>query len=349
MTNQISIYHDALLQRGGAEQVATQWALALDKGLTVIGRSTERSMDGKIKVKVLLPWLKTQRVLELLYPFLPFLYLFINPSKDKLRLVSTTGIAHHFPGKWEKRVLYIHSPARWIWDKESFDINRKKIEIIIANILRPIYKFYDRKSIRKNDVILVNSNATKSKVSNAYSRDSLVVFPPICAKHPVSKKIQLPNDFSKFFLHVGRVRGYKGLDFILETFDSIESKIVLVGESTAQYRTKSVLGLGFVEPSELRWLYENAEALVAVSREDFGLTPVEASNHGCPTLAFGHLGYLDSVKNGKTGKYVTPNDIAEMRLAILNHQKSDYSEVDMREFAEQFSIETHMNILRNYL
>lgn len=349
MKSQISIFHDALLQRGGAEGVATQWALAFDNHLTVLAKSTEHSVDGKIKVRVLLPWLKKQRALELLYPFLPLIYPLVDPSRDKIRLVSTTGIAHHFPGKWEKRILYIHSPARWIWDKTSFDMNRNKIEVLVANILRPIFKWYDRKSIRNNDIILVNSNSTRLKVSNAYSRDSVVVFPPICAKHPKTKKILLPNDFSKFFLHVGRVRGYKGLDFILETFDSIGRKLILVGESTAQYRTNSVLGLGFVEPSELRWLYENAEALIAVSREDFGLTPVEASNHGCPTLAFGHLGYLDSVKDGETGKYVTPNDMAEMRSAILNHQKSDYSEDVMRKFAEQFSIDSHINTLRKFL
>lgn len=349
MKNQISVYHDAFLQRGGAEQVATQWALALDSQLTVIGISTEFSVFVKIRVKVLLPWLRTQRALELLYPLLPLIYLFVNSSTDKLRLVSTTGVAHHFPGKWEKRVLYIHSPARWIWDKESFDINRGKIEILIANLLRPIFKFYDRKSIRTNDILLVNSNATRLKVSQAYSRDSVVLFPPINAKHPESKKIQLPGNFSKFFLHVGRVRGYKGLDFLIEIFDSMESKLVLVGESTEQYRTESVIGLGFVEHSELRWLYENAEALLAVSREDFGLTPVEASNHGCPTIAFGHLGYLDSVKEGVTGKYVSPYNMEEMRLAILKHQKSDYSVVDMRKFAEQFSIDSHMNTLRKYL
>jgi glycosyltransferase involved in cell wall biosynthesis len=349
MGNDIEIFHDALLQKGGAEQVASQWAVAFNTDLNVLGKSPEHRTDSKFTINVLIPWIRTQRILELIYPFLPLMYPFIKTRPHQIRLVSTTGVAHQFPGRWEKRVLYIHSPARWIWDKESFDINRKKIEIIAANILRPFFKYYDRKSIRKDDVLVVNSNATRLKVAKAYSRDASVVFPPIVSKYPTTSKIELPPNFSKFFLHVGRVRGYKGVDFLLGAFNSTEFKLVMVGESTEKFKTDSILGLGFVPPSELRWLYENAEALVAVSREDFGLTPVEASSYGCPTLAFRHLGYLDSVKEGINGKYVIPNDLQDLRLNISRHQKVSYSEIAMQEFAHQFSLENHIEKLRGFL
>jgi glycosyltransferase involved in cell wall biosynthesis len=349
MGNRINIYHDALLQKGGAEQVASQWAAALDSDLNVLGKSDSYSTDLKFSTKVIFPWIHTQRTLELIYPLLPIIYPFIKLKPERVRLVSTTGVAHQFPGRWEKRIVYIHSPARWIWDKESFDIKRKKIEIIVANLLRPYFKIYDRRSIRRDDVLLVNSNTTRLKVSEAYSRDSVVVFPPVVSKCHAVRKINLPSNFSKFFLHVGRVRGYKGLDFLLEAFNSTEFKLVMVGESSEKFRTDSILGLGYVAPSELRWLYENAEALLAVSREDFGLTPVEASSYGCPTIAFKHLGYLDSVQEGKTGRYVIPNDMQDFHSAISNHKKSAFSVDAMQEFADQFSLEAHMDNLRRYL
>lgn len=349
MGNRIEIFHDALLQKGGAEQVASQWAVAFNTDLNVLSKSNEYTTESKFTTKVLIPWIRTQRTLELVYPFLPLVYPFIKTRPHKIRLVSTTGVAHQLPGHWEKRVLYIHSPARWIWDKESFDINRKKIEIIAANLLRPLFKFYDRKSIRQDDVLLVNSNATRLKVVKAYSRDASVVFPPIASKYPKASKVELPLNFSKYFLHVGRVRGYKGIDFLLEAFNSTEFKLVMVGESTEKFNTDSILGLGFVSPSELRWLYENAEALIAVSREDFGLTPVEASSYNCPTLAFRHLGYLDSVQEGVTGKYIKPNDLLDLKLGISRHRKSFYSEKAMQEFANQFSLESHIEKLRSFL
>jgi len=349
MSNRIQIYHDALLQKGGAEQVAGQWATAFNSDLNVLAKTKTYSSDSNFSTKVIFPWIRTQRTLELIYPFLPFMYPFIKSKTNQIRLVSTTGIAHQLPGRWEKRVLYIHSPARWIWDKESFDINRRQIEIVLANILRPFFKFYDRRSIRRTDVLLVNSNATRLKVSEAYSRDSAVIFPPVVSKSSTLKKIDLPSNFSKFFLHVGRVRGYKGLEFLLEAFNSAEYKLVMVGESTENFNTDSILGLGYVNPSELRWLYENAEALVAVSREDFGLTPVEASSHGCPTIAFRHLGYLDSIQDGISGKFVIPNDLQDFHLALSRHRKSSFSEQAMQEFARQFSLDLHIEKLRSYL
>lgn len=349
MKNRMQIYHDALLQKGGAEQVARIWALAFNQELKVLAKSSNSSPTSEFPVKAVIPWIRSQRALELFYPFLPVLYLFIRRQSSEIRLVSTTGVAHQIPGHWEKRILYIHSPARWIWDKESFDLNRKKFEIILANILRPIFKIYDRKTIRSNDILIVNSNATRIKVAEAYSRDSVVVFPPVTNNSPTLKKINLPPNFSKFYLHVGRVRGYKGLDFLLEAFKSNQFKLVMVGEFTEKFSTDSILGLGFVDAAELRWLYESAEALVAVSKEDFGLTPIEASSYGCPTLAFKQLGYLDSVQEGVNGTYVKPNDLRDFHSKMLSHEKSNYSERVMKDFARQFSIESHIKKLRSYL
>jgi glycosyltransferase involved in cell wall biosynthesis len=345
----IQIYHDALLQKGGAEQVASLWAAAFNAKLNVLAKSKYYSSDLDFSTNVIFPWIRTQRSLELIYPFLPLTYFFTKKNPSRIRLVSTTGVAHQIPGRWGKRILYIHSPARWIWDKESFDINRKKIEILLANVLRPIFRFYDRKSIRSGDVLLVNSNATREKVARVYSRDSNVVFPPVVPKSLAARKVKLPSNFSKFYLHVGRVRGYKGLDFLIQAFQSSKYKLILVGESTEKFRTDCIIGLGFVNASELRWLYENAQALIAVSREDFGLTPVEASLYGCPTIAFRHLGYLDSVREGVSGKFVIPYDIKDFQLALSNHRKENFSKLPMQEFAREFSLESHINLLKGYL
>ncbi len=349
MKKSMHIYHDALLQKGGAEQVAGMWASAFNEELNVLATSKRNLSALDFSVKVVIPWIRSQRLLEWLYPFLPLLYLFLKRQSSEIRLVSTTGVAHQIPGKWKKRILYIHSPARWIWDKESFDLNRRRSEIILANALRPLFKIYDRKSIRSDDILIANSNATRIKVAKAYSRESIVLFPPITNKSLTAKKIDLPPNFSKFFLHVGRVRGYKGLDFLFDAFRLDDLKLVMVGESTEKFSTDSILGLGYVESAELRWLYESAQALVAVSKEDFGLTPIEASFYGCPTIAFKHLGYLDSVKEGVSGVYVNPNDIGDFHLKLSNHQRNNYSEHLMKDFANQFSVESHVTRLRNFL
>jgi glycosyltransferase involved in cell wall biosynthesis len=176
-----------------------------------------------------------------------------------------------------------------------------------------------------------------------------VVFPPVEMLRSDIKKVLLPSHFEKFFLQVGRVRGYKGHNFLIEVFKDSKYKLILVGEGTEKIQENSILGLGFVSEAELAWLYESAQALLAVSKEDFGLTPVEAAIHGCPTIAFKQNGYLDSVREGINGVYVAPDNVLSMKKAIANHDRSKYELADIQKFAREFSLKKHISILEKLL
>lgn len=344
----VSVYHDALLQSGGAEKVALTWAKKNNFPITVLACNMAKPINNTIVPQVMINWIKSQKILERIFPLLPAVLLFVKRDTDIVRLVSTTGIAHHFKGFWQKRILYIHSPARWIWDAESFNLGRKRSQVIVANLLRPFFKFYDRKSIKSKDILLVNSYATREKVKKVYNRDSEVIFPPVTKLHGTVKKFQLPKNYKQFFLQVGRARGYKGYDFLIEVFKDSGFRLVMVGEGTEKIQNESILGLGFISDSHLAWLYESAQALLAVSKEDFGLTPVEAAFYGCPTIAFKQNGYLDSVRDGISGQLVAPNDVALMKKALLEFDRSKYDSIKMLEFAEEFSLENHMSKLEEY-
>jgi glycosyltransferase involved in cell wall biosynthesis len=347
--NNLAIFHDAFLQRGGAEKVALVWAREFRNPINVLASKKELIDRIDVSINTLIPWIKSQRSLEIIYLFLPVIYKFLRRTKDDVRIVSTTGIAHQLPGTWNKRIVYVHSPTRWIWDKKNFDIGRSKIEVILANICRPIFKFYDKRSIHPGDVIVVNSNATKAKVLSAYGRTSEVIFPPVTFHAGNSKKPKLPESFESFYLQVGRARGYKGTNFLIDVFRESSYKLLVVGEGTQKFQTDSVLGLGYVTNEELSWLYESAEALLAVSNEDFGLTPVEAALFGCPTIAFKQEGYLDSVMEGISGKFIQPNNHEQMLLALQTHERSSYSRTKLISFAEQFSVESHVSRIKKHL
>ena len=344
----LSIYHDALLQNGGAEKVALLWAKEFGTTLNVLAQEQKSHSRNDINTRVHIPWLRSQKLLELMYPFLPIIFPFLKRYSEDVRLVSTTGITHHFKGNWNKRILYIHSPARWIWDADSFNLGRKRSQVAFANLLRPFFKYYDRKSIKKNDLLLVNSYATREKVRKAYDRDSQVLFPPVTKFNGPVRKFPLPKNYEQFFLQVGRVRGYKGYDFLTEVFKDSKFRLIMVGEGTEKIQNESILGLGFVSEPELAWLYESANALIAVSKEDFGLTPVEAAFYGCPTIAFKQNGYLDSVRDGISGQHVVPNNVGIMKKALVEFDRSKYNSNKMLEFAKGFSVENHISKLEKY-
>jgi glycosyltransferase involved in cell wall biosynthesis len=104
-----------------------------------------------------------------------------------------------------------------------------------------------------------------------------------------------------FLLTVARLLPYKHVAETVDAFRLVpEQRLVVVGEGPEDAALRSsapdnVRLLGEVSDARLRWLYANCVGLIAASREDFGLTPVEAATFGKPVAALRWGGYLDTV------------------------------------------------------
>lgn len=349
-SQKLKIYHDALLQNGGAEFVALTWAHHFSLPLNVIACDKHIKEHQKVVIHTLLRFVKNQKQMEYLYPILPLLLKFKSLLVDEeTQLISSTGIAHLILNNKNKSILYLHSPTRWIWDKESFDIGRKKWQQVVANLLRPIFKRIDQKNIQKANTIIANSNYTKKRISDIYNRKSSVVFPPVRNFEEILSQPFLNLNFSEFVLSVGRNRGYKGFEKIVNISNHLNRKVILVGSGTQIYNSKNVHALGVVNDGQLKWLYENASCLLAISEEDFGLTPIEAASLGCPTIAFAKKGYLDSVKDNVSGKLIPIEESALMIRTLNSIKRVDFDLSEMQQFAMNFSVMNHMLAIEKVL
>lgn len=350
MAENFQIYHDALLQHGGAESVALSWASEMDKSLNVIAASKNHKSKLQNEINVLIPFIKSQKQLELLFPIIPLLlWNKLRKFENYKFLVSTTGVAHYLVNNKNTFILYVHSPTRWIWDKESFNIGRKKIEIYLANALRPLFKYLDIKKITTADLLIANSHHTKKRIMEIYRREAIVIHPPASKILTESQTPDMNLERFQFYLSIGRAKGYKGFDMLMNVANSAGKKIVFVGEGTENYNSEYVRGLGYVKETELKWLYENANALVAVSEEDFGLTPIEAAFHGCPTIAFGNKGYLDSVKNGISGLHIQNKDLKSLAEHLMNFNRLDFDIIQLQNFANNFTLSKHIKKLQEII
>ena len=95
-------------------------------------------------------------------------------------------------------------------------------------------------------------------------------------------------------------------------------RLVVVGLTPTDDLPSNVTAVGPVSEAELRWLYANARALVSVSKEDFGLTPLEAGAFGTPALLLRAGGFLDSTQEGVSGLFVDDDDVATIVRAIAD-------------------------------
>jgi glycosyltransferase involved in cell wall biosynthesis len=92
-----------------------------------------------------------------------------------------------------------------------------------------------------------------------------------------------------------------------------------------------------VPDGQLRWLYSNAQALLAVGLEDFGLTPIEAATFGTPTIARAFGGYLDTVTEGTNGLFLKGLDPSDFRRALELLRAEPLSPDVVSASAERFS------------
>ena len=93
----------------------------------------------------------------------------------------------------------------------------------------------------------------------------------------------------------------------------------------------------FASESELRHLYNGAEALIFPQVEDFGLVAAEAQACGTPVIAFSQGGVREIVQNGITGIFFDHQNPEAIILAVKKFLLSSFDEKIIRESAKRFS------------
>jgi glycosyltransferase involved in cell wall biosynthesis len=133
-----------------------------------------------------------------------------------------------------------------------------------------------------------------------------------------------PSRQRPYFLFVGRLQTFKGLQDVIPCFDDDSPADLLVagtGEYEADLREmakgrKTIIFLGQVEPERLAGLYRDAVALIAPSLcyEVFPMVALEAFREGTPIIARNLGPYPQIVEEGQAGFLF--DDEAGLRAAI---------------------------------
>ncbi len=140
------------------------------------------------------------------------------------------------------------------------------------------------------------------------------------------------------FLYVGRLKKYKGVQFILAALALLRDagkdyRLVVLGSGDYEKELKktalrlninnAVTFEGFVpQERKLHWLRKAWAAVFASEKEGWGLTVIEANACGTPVIASNSDGLRDSVQDGRTGILVPHGNVEEL-AAQMNRLASD--------------------------
>lgn len=263
---------------------------------------------------------------------------------------STSGWAHGLRAtERTTKVVYCHNPARWLYQREDYVRDQSKPVQAVLGALSPRLRAWDKRAARTADVCLANSVSVAERIERVYGIHAEVLHPPLSIdvngkSDPVDG---LPDEF---FLSVSRARGYKGTALLIDAFARMpEQTLVVVGVDHSPSMPANVIALGTNVPEErLRWLYAHTRALMSMSHEDFGLTPVEANAFGRPALVLRAGGFLDSTLEGVSGLFIdeeTPDAIVAAVRAFPAVDQWDAAAI--RAAADRFSPTSFARNLRD--
>jgi len=197
-----------------------------------------------------------------------------------------------------KHICYCFTPMRYIWDQ--FDIyfsgRGRWVQSFLMRLLRPFLKHWDVRTNRSVHQFVAISRYIQKKIETYYQRESTVIVPP------VNTGFYLPSNERRedFFLIVGALSPYKRVDLAVEAFNELGYPLVIIGTGPEMPYLRSMAAsniqfLGSITDEQVRSHYARCRALVFPGEEDFGIVPLEAQAMGCPVIALGQGGALESV------------------------------------------------------
>lgn len=248
-------------------------------------------------------------------------------------------------------ICYCHSPVRYAWDLENEYLS--KLSWIKRQISKPVLQYirnWDLGTTHRVDLFIANSKNVAERIKRIYDRESVVIYPPVDISNfkPVENK-------ENFYFTSMRVVPYKKLDLIVETFNNLPDKKLIVsgdGPELEKIRASAKSNIeftGFVSRDKLITYMQKAKAFVLAAEEDFGITSIEAQSCFTPVIAYRKGGYLETVIENKTGIFFNQQTVESLTEAILRFEKSGlvFKKEDFLNHVSRFSIEKFRKNINN--
>lgn len=194
---------------------------------------------------------------------------------------------------------YVYTPLRYAWDLYQDYLAGsgldRGVKSWLARLVLHYVRLWDAVAANRVDAYLTLSEYVASRIRKVYRRPAQVIYPPVDIER---YRPDLPRQ--EFYATVSRFVPYKRMDLIAEAFTRMGKPLVIIGEGPEFEKVRRIAGpnvqlLGY-QPDEVVCDHlQRARAFIFAADEDFGIAPVEAQAAGCPVIAYGKGGALETI------------------------------------------------------
>ncbi len=223
-----------------------------------------------------------------------------------------------------KHLCYCFTPMRYAWTMfdEYFSKQSPLKRFFIGGVMGWLRR-WDYHTAQKVDHFVAISQHIRKRIESCYGRTAEVVYPPVDTLFFTPDPAVQREDF---YLVVSALVPYKRVDLAIQVMMDLGKTLVVIGDGPESESLKKMAGpkirfLGWQPDEVLREYYRKAKALLFPGEEDFGIVPVEAQACGCPVLALGKGGALETVLPEKTGLFFDALEVSSLKKCIQNFEK----------------------------
>jgi glycosyltransferase involved in cell wall biosynthesis len=352
----VAIIHDYLNQYGGAERVLEALHELYPDAPVYTSIYDPAAMPAEYRTwDIRTSWMQRlpgwRRAFRAYFPLYPSAFESFDLSGYDLILSSSSAYAKGIiPSPTAVHICYCHTPMRFAWRTEAY-VEREGIGgllRILMSLLLTNLRQWDVSNAPRIDQFVANSREVAGRIKRYYGRDSVIIPPPVDLP-PYAP--QPPGDY---YLAGGRLIPYKRLDLVVQAFNALGLPLKIFGDGRDRARLEAMAGpnitfLGYVSEQQRRDLFANCRAFVFPGEEDFGITPLEAMAAGRPVIAYAAGGALDSIIDGKTGRFFHEQSAAALAAAVGQTHADQYDADAIRRHAEGFAREVFLARMRQLI
>lgn len=352
----IAMVHDWLVVYAGAERVLEQMLLVFPDAdlfsLIDFVPDSERAFLGGRKARTSflqrLPGARTgyRRYL----PLMPLAIEQLDLSGYDLVISSSHAVAKGvLTGPDQLHLCMCYSPMRYAWDLQHQYLREtgmdRGLRGAVARYLLHRVRSWDARTGAGVDGFMAISHFVARRIQKAYRRDSTVIYPPV----DVDTFTPVTSDRSDFYLAASRLVPYKRLDVVVDAFVAMPDRtLVVIGDGPEAPRLRArapgnVQFLGHQPLEVLRDHMRRASAFIFAAEEDFGIVPLEAQACGCPVIAYGKGGALETIRglrhaqpSGVLFEVQTPESVREA-VVTFERERPGLTPANCRENALRFA------------